>query len=70
MLDLPVPHDEKTLASALSLFAHYSCWIKNFSAKIRPLSQSTSFPLDLQAQEAFSSLKSEVAGAVLATLDI
>ena len=70
LLDLAVPQDEKTLASALGLFAHYSCWIKNFSAKIRPLSQSSAFHLDQQAQQAFSSLKSEVASAVLATPDM
>lgn len=70
LLDLPVPHDEKTLASALGLFAHYSCWIQNFSAKIRPLSKSSGFPLDQDAREAFSSLKTEVANAVLSTPDV
>ena len=70
LLDLPVPKDEKSLASALGLFAHYSCWIKNFSDKIRPLSKSSEFPLGQDAINTFTLLKNDVANAVLATPDL
>ena len=70
LLEMPAPEDEKALASVLGLFAHYSKWIKNFSDKIHPLTHVTSFPLNEEAMNTFSSLKSEVAKSVLVTPDL
>ena len=70
LIDLPLPYDDKSLHSALGLFAHHSKWIKNFSEKIYPLSHADSYPLNDSAQSAFSLLKQDIADSVLATPDL
>ena len=48
--ELPPPSDTKTLKSVVGLFSHYSTWIPNFSAKIKPLTISNKdFPLQAEA---------------------
>ena len=69
LLNIPAPHDEKSLRSVLGLFSHYSRWVKNFSEKIYPLSHSTKFPLSESENETFCQLKAEIAQCVLATPD-
>jgi hypothetical protein len=47
----------------------YAKWIPNFSDKIRPLTQATTFPLDKEALSAFNTLKKELEGATLHSID-
>ena len=70
LLDIPAPHDDKSLRSILGLFAHYSRWVKNFSEKIHPLSHATTFPINEKEYQSFCLLKSEIAKSVLATPDL
>ena len=67
LLNLPLPTDSKSLARALGLFAYYSQWIKQFSDKIKPLTQGTAFPMDNSLISAFESLKSDVVSSSLAS---
>ena len=69
LLDMPAPHNEKSLRSILGLFSHYSQWVKNFSEKIHALSHATKFPLSDKENASFCMLKSEVVKSVLAMPD-
>ena len=67
--DLPPPEDGKTLKRVLGLFAYYSCWIPNYSLKIRPLLETTQFPLSSPALHCFNELKQEIVAATLHGID-
>lgn len=68
LLNLPIPTDTATLKRALGLFAHYSKWIYNFSAKIQPLMKNI-FPLNEEAIDSFNKLKTDVAKSALIAID-
>ncbi len=69
LLDMAPPCDRASLKRALGLFAHYSKWVQNFSAKLRPLVDCAAFPMGRAATAAFQGLKSDIAGAAVATID-
>ncbi|XP_045445671.1 uncharacterized protein LOC123653729 [Melitaea cinxia] len=68
LTNLPIPSDTTTLKRALGLFAHYSKWVNNFSAKIRPLIEAT-FPLSEEAINSFNNLKIDISKSALAGID-
>ena len=51
------------------MFSHYSSWLPYFSKKIRPLIQSTTFPLSTDARKSFELIKSDIAGALIDHID-
>jgi hypothetical protein len=67
--DLPVPDDMKSLRRIIGLFAYYSCWIQNYSNKIRPLSATKTFPISQEAKAAFQQLKDDIEGSVVGAID-
>lgn len=67
--NLPLPMDMKSLRRALGLFAYYSQWICNFSDKIRPLSNTTTFPVTVEAEKAFQQLKEDIGSSVVKAID-
>ena len=69
LLDLPVPHNAKSLKRALGLFAYYAKWIANFSEKIKNLKNTKIFPMDEGSVTEFETLKKEIAGASLSAID-
>ena len=69
LMELPLPHDIKSLRRVVGLFSYYSQWIIKFSDKIAPLAHCTSFPLSSAAQETFEVLKKEIANSVVNSID-
>ena len=69
LLELPIPHDTKSLRRVIGMFAYYSKWIKQFSDKIRPLNKAETFPLLDNAISAFNELKQELANVILMSID-
>jgi hypothetical protein len=67
--ELPAPVNLKAQKRAVGLFSYYSQWIKDFSKKIRPLSQNTLFPLPEDALRAFNLLKEDVENGVVGAID-
>ena len=67
--ELPAPVNLKAQKRAVGLFSYYSQWIKDFSKKIRPLSQNTLFPLPEEALRAFNLLKEDVENGVVGAID-
>ena len=65
LLSLPVPSDIKSLRRAMGMFAYYSQWIPNFSAKMGTLSGQKVFPLPQVSVEAFEQLKSDIASSAI-----
>ena len=60
LINLPPPSNLKELRRIMGLFAHYSQFIRSFSSKLHPLSQTTSFPLTSEALSAFNTLKKDI----------
>ena len=67
--NLPLPQDTKALRRAVGMFSYYSQWVPKFSEKIRPLTGATTFPLSVEAQEAFVKMKAEVENSVVRSID-
>ncbi|KFD63456.1 hypothetical protein M514_10596 [Trichuris suis] len=67
--DLPVPKDKKSLQRTLGLFAYYSQWIFNYSTKVRPLVETTAFPLSAEAESAFQLLKRDIEKSAVQAID-
>ena len=67
--DLQQPTTKKELQQILSLFSYYSKWVPNYSALIRPLVQTDSFPLSKGALNAFHVIKNKLSQATLQSID-
>ncbi|XP_046862179.1 uncharacterized protein LOC124455579 [Xenia sp. Carnegie-2017] len=65
----PPPENSKSLKRVIGMFAYYAKWIPNYSDKVQPLLQATSFPLDGDALNAFTMLKEELQKASLHSID-
>ncbi|PFX19708.1 Retrovirus-related Pol polyprotein from transposon 17.6 [Stylophora pistillata] len=67
--EFPPPENLQSLKRVVGMFAYYAKWVPNFSEKIQPLSQATTFPLDGNALSAFTTLKKELEKASLHSID-
>ena len=67
--DYPPPTNVGSLRRVVGMFAYYAKWIPNFSDKIQPLVNGTSFPLDESDLSAFVLLKNELESATLQSID-
>ena len=67
--EYPPPTNTGSLRRVVGMFAYYAKWIPNFSDKIQPLVNATSFPLDESALSAFGQLKKELERATLHSID-
>ena len=65
LLKLPTPSTKSMLQRGLGLFAYYSNWIQKYSDKIRPLTQSSTFPLSEEACNAYEAIKREISEAIV-----
>ena len=70
LVNLPPPRNLKELRRVMGLFAHYSQFIRCFSAKLHPLSQTTTFPISAEALTAFNTLKKDIQESIMGTVDI
>ena len=57
LIELPPPEDTAAQRRVVGMFAYYSRWIKDFSSKIRPLVNNTTFPLREDVRSSFDILK-------------
>ena len=67
--DLKPPQTKKELQRILGLFSYYAKWVPNFSAIIRPLVQTKTFPLSEEASQALREMKDKLAKATLQPID-
>ncbi|XP_048577994.1 uncharacterized protein LOC125559879 [Nematostella vectensis] len=67
--EFPPPQSSQSLKRVVGMLAYYAKWIPNFSDKIQPLSQATTFPLNAEALNAFNALKKELESATLHSID-
>ena len=65
LLELPVPHDKKSLQRVLGLFAYYSKWVGKYSDMIHPLTGNPDFPLSPVCRAAFETIKQEIANSAI-----
>ena len=65
LMELPLSADRPALQRALGMFSHYSRWIPRYSERVRPLVQSSSFPLENAAKEAFEGIREGIVCAVV-----
>lgn len=63
LLDLPVPHDKKSLQRALGLFSYYSRWVEQYSDRVNPLVSDPEFPLSQRCRDAFQDIKTQIANS-------
>ena len=68
-MDLPVPTNSCSLKRALGLFSYYSIWIQDYSRRIQPILNNTSFPLSPEAIKCFEALKADICKASVAAFD-
>ena len=69
LMELPFPKDTKSLKRLMGFFSYYSCWIPKFSDKIRPVSQTTSFPISKEAEEAINLMKKDIENSMVGCID-
>ena len=69
LINLPIPENSKSKQRTVGLFFYYSKFIRNYSDKVRPLLQASTFPLNNEAIDAFNLLKKDVANAVVDCID-
>ena len=67
--EFPPPTNSKQLRRALGMFAYYAKWINCFADKVRPLADTTSFPIKGKSLDAFNNLKLELENAALNSID-
>ncbi|XP_071814632.1 uncharacterized protein [Apostichopus japonicus] len=67
--ELPIPQNLKALRRCMGMFAYYARWIPNFSSKIKPLTESPTFPLGEEAVKAFDRLKADIENSVVTAID-
>ena len=56
LLELPAPHNAKSLKRAVGMFAYYAKWIVNFSNTFERLQSTTFFPLNVEAVRDFEKI--------------
>ena len=69
LMNLSVPQTKRELKRIVGMFAYYSKWVPNFSHKIKPLSDTNSFPLPDNAVNSFLNLKEDSLKARLNSID-
>ena len=69
LLELPLPHNVRSLNRCLGLFSYYSQWVPHFSDRIKPITSHKSFPLPQKASEAFEERKNIIAKSVVSAID-
>ena len=69
LLQIPAPVNAKQLQRVVGLFAYYAQWISHYSDKIKPLINSSSFPLQGEALSSFLLLKKELGAVSLGVID-
>ena len=69
LLELPLPHNVRSLNRCLGLFSYYSQWVPHFSDRIKPITSHKSFPLSQKASEAFEEMKNIIAKSVVSAID-
>ena len=57
LLDLPAPHDKKSLQRIVGMFAYYAKWVSHFSDKIKPWNSVTKFPLNEHEIKSFETFE-------------
>ena len=63
-VELPIPKWSKNLKRCLGMFAYYARWIRNFSGKIKPLTdRKLNFPLQSDTVAAFENLREKLLSA-------
>ena len=65
LLEMPLLKGKKSLQRAMGFFSYYSHWIPRFSGKLKPLLNSSVFPLNDDAEAAFSQLKNDIAKSAI-----
>ena len=69
LLEMQAPEDIRAKQRALGLLSHYAKWVPNFSEKVRPIVECSSFPMTKTALEAFNRLKHNISQASLHAID-
>ena len=70
LVELPLPKDSKELKWCRGMFSCCARWIKDYSVKIKPLTEKrVSFPLSAEAESSFESLLEELLQASLGCID-
>jgi hypothetical protein len=69
LLDIEIPTNKKALQRVIGIFAYYAKWLLNYSDRIRPLIDSTEFPISAKAVHAFNDLKNDLAKVSLHPID-
>ncbi|CAE1286252.1 unnamed protein product [Acanthosepion pharaonis] len=67
--ELPTPNCGKSLKRALGLFSYYSPWVENFSDRISPLLNISSFPIAEELKSQFQAIKDEICKASVAAIE-
>ena len=66
---MPNPLNLKDLKRMRGLFAYYAKWVNDFSTKIKPLSEATSFPLSKEAVRSIAVLKENLGSVTLMAIN-
>ncbi|GCB72003.1 hypothetical protein scyTo_0001782 [Scyliorhinus torazame] len=65
LMEFPLPHCSKALKRCRGFFSYNAQWVPNYVEKARPLIQSTVFPPSIEACQAFSRIKADIAKATM-----
>ena len=69
LTEMRPPQNKKELRRTMGLFSYYAKWVPQFSRRVQPIVNNTTFPMSVEAVKAFNDTKHYISEAILTAID-